>query len=243
MCGRYYIDDETAREIEKIVREVNEKLISEKRNVHPSSKAPVVVGNKDVLAVEEYTWGFRHYNKTSSVIFNARAETAMDKKMFKSSIQQRRLAVPAAGFFEWNANKDKYYFHSEKDKVLWLAGFYQDDRFVILTTAANSSIEDIHPRMPLTLEPAELKQWIFDNTLVEYFLNKVPKQLTFKYMQSNDGIKLLTQRGHCFVTFEVLRPMHTPGMRAHLLGRNTGKSEAYFKIYTYMARFYKSSGV
>lgn len=26
MCGRYYVDDDTAREIEKVVREVDEKL-------------------------------------------------------------------------------------------------------------------------------------------------------------------------------------------------------------------------
>ena len=26
MCGRYYVDDETAREIEKIVRELDKKL-------------------------------------------------------------------------------------------------------------------------------------------------------------------------------------------------------------------------
>ena len=29
MCGRYYVDDETAKEIEKIVRSVNEKLKKE----------------------------------------------------------------------------------------------------------------------------------------------------------------------------------------------------------------------
>ena len=26
MCGRYYVDDETAREIEKLVRQVDEKM-------------------------------------------------------------------------------------------------------------------------------------------------------------------------------------------------------------------------
>ena len=26
MCGRYYVDDDTAREIEKVVREVDKKL-------------------------------------------------------------------------------------------------------------------------------------------------------------------------------------------------------------------------
>ena len=26
MCGRYYVDDETAREIEKLIRQVDEKM-------------------------------------------------------------------------------------------------------------------------------------------------------------------------------------------------------------------------
>ena len=37
MCGRYYVDDDTAREIEKVVREVDEKLRRERRgDIYPS---------------------------------------------------------------------------------------------------------------------------------------------------------------------------------------------------------------
>jgi hypothetical protein len=49
------------------------------------------------------------------------------------------------------------------------------------------------------------------------YASNVPKHLNFKYTRSKDGLKLLMQRGHCFFTFEVLRPMHSPGMCAHLL--------------------------
>ena len=33
MCGRYYVDDETAREIEKLIRQVDEK-IQKAENIH-----------------------------------------------------------------------------------------------------------------------------------------------------------------------------------------------------------------
>ena len=44
MCGRYYVDDETAKEIEKIVRSVDEKLKKEAeqgiklqaKDIHPA---------------------------------------------------------------------------------------------------------------------------------------------------------------------------------------------------------------
>ena len=45
MCGRYYIDDDTIREMEKLVRQIDKKLLEEKsRDVFPSQSAPVVTG-------------------------------------------------------------------------------------------------------------------------------------------------------------------------------------------------------
>ena len=36
MCGRYYIDDDTIREMEKLVRQIDKKLLEEKsRDVFP----------------------------------------------------------------------------------------------------------------------------------------------------------------------------------------------------------------
>lgn len=50
MCGRYYVDDDTAREIEKVVREVDEKLRRERRgDIYPSQSATVITGRKSFL--------------------------------------------------------------------------------------------------------------------------------------------------------------------------------------------------
>jgi len=54
--------------------------------------------------------------------------------------------------------------------MLYMAGLYDsfkvdDDLkkcFVILTTEANSSISDIHTRMPVILYENELEDWFFD---------------------------------------------------------------------------------
>lgn len=43
------------------------------------------------------------YHKTT--VINARAETALEKRMFRDSVASRRLAVPAARFYEWDREK------------------------------------------------------------------------------------------------------------------------------------------
>jgi len=186
MCGRYYVSDETAREIEKLVRQVNEKMLKEKMgqpiDVYPSTKAPVIIGGRDdneeeTLLMDEYTWGFQHFDNSKKVIFNARAESVLDKRMFRESTLKRRLIVPASGFYEWNTNKDRYFFKSKDDKIMLFAGIYTGDRFVILTTDANDSVKDVHNRMPLILKPREIDDWIFDDKAVTDILRKTPEQL------------------------------------------------------------------
>lgn len=43
MCGRYYVDDDTAKEIEKFVRDLDKKLVAAgKKDVYPSSMTAVL---------------------------------------------------------------------------------------------------------------------------------------------------------------------------------------------------------
>ena len=59
-----------------------------------------------------------------------------------------------------------------------MAGFcrrYEDgEHFVILTTAANASMEPVHDRMPLILERQEIAEWMFSDAKTESFLYKTP---------------------------------------------------------------------
>lgn len=72
-------------------------------------------------------WGFPGWSGPR-VIFNARAETALDKAMFRKALVQWRVAVPVSGFYEWKAvegqkKKDKYLFTLPEGGVLYLAAF------------------------------------------------------------------------------------------------------------------------
>ena len=186
MCGRYYVDDDTAREIEKLIRQVDEKMRKAENihlrsgDIHPSEVAPVIAADHNDLCCKWQRWGFLGFSG-KQLIFNARSESALEKKMFKESVKQRRVVVPATWFYEWNKNKEKNIFYREDQLVLYMAGFYKryqdEDRFVILTTAANESMKPVHDRMPLLLDREEIKEWLFEDSLTENFLQKTPALL------------------------------------------------------------------
>lgn len=186
MCGRYYVDDDTAKEIEKLIRQVDEKM-RKAENIHlqtgdicPSEVAPVIAADHDALCCKWQRWGFPGFN-SKQLIFNARSESALEKKMFKESVEHRRVVVPATWFYEWNKNKEKNIFYREDQPVLYMAGLYNryqdEDRFVILTTAANESMKPVHDRMPLLLNRDEIEKWLFEDDLTEALLQETPAML------------------------------------------------------------------
>lgn len=186
MCGRYYVDDETAEEIEKVIRLVDAKVhnradltMLQADDIHPADLVPVIAGRKHEIQLEKIRWGIP---KDDKLIINARTETVLEKKMFADSVEHRRIAIPAAGFYEWNAKKEKYTFRKKDKSLMWFAGFYNleqnEDCFVILTTAANASMQPVHDRMPLILDNNEIIPWILgDLHSYDNILKKVPEQL------------------------------------------------------------------
>lgn len=186
MCGRYYVDHQTAGEIEKLVRQLNEKMKNKAaadclkltaKDIHPTEAAPVLAASNHVLSCQWQHWGFPGFQK-KQVIFNARCESVMEKPTFRESILHRRVVIPGAWFYEWNRKKEKNIFYRKEQPVLFMAGCcktYEDgDHFVILTTAANASMQPVHDRMPLLLEREEVADWILDSSKMEQLLYKTP---------------------------------------------------------------------
>jgi putative SOS response-associated peptidase YedK len=183
MCGRYYVDDETSREIRKILEQIDAKYVGSKRKsgeIFPTDQAPILAAYNKEIEPELSTWGFPNFNN-KGVLINARAETAIEKRTFRESILSRRCVIPSTGFFEWNSNKKKYLFKRKDEEILYMAGIYsffkEEYRFVILTTAANESMEEIHDRMPVVLKGDEVEKWILDNNSTSRILHQVPPLL------------------------------------------------------------------
>jgi len=160
--------------------------------VFPTNIAPVMarggnnvgegLANASVLGCK---WGFPHW-KGAGVIINARAETAVEKKMFRKPLFERRCVVPSSGFYEWDhasgkKKKDKYLLRIPGERALFMAGMIDSFKdadgseysaFVILTTAANASVAPIHDRMPVILAPEERSLWLGDDAFMEHALHR-----------------------------------------------------------------------
>ena len=186
MCGRYYVDEETAREIQKVLRYVDERFRQQSMqnveriaatDIHPTKQAPVLAGRGGSVYCGWQRWGFPGFGGRQ-VIFNARCESVMEKPLFRDSVRHSRIVVPAAWFYEWNLRKEKNTFYRKDSPALFMAGCcreYEDGvHFVILTTRANASMKPVHDRMPLILEPGEIVPWIFNEGRVEDILHKTP---------------------------------------------------------------------
>lgn len=174
MCGRYQVStEEEIIEVREIINEVNEKykdkpLLASMTTgeIFPTNTAPILVAGESKPQAALMKWGFTRWDN-KGVIINARAETAMEKKSFHASLLNRRCVIPTTGFYEWlkrEGGKTKYLFRLSETKMLYLAGLYEQsplgDPYVIMTTAANSTISSYHDRMPLILDKRSVEDWL-----------------------------------------------------------------------------------
>ena len=180
MCGRYYVDDWTEKEVRRLAERIDAGFSVAVSDVRPSEPAAVLYGQDSALCAGNMRWGFPS-NRSKQLLINARAESALQKPMFSGSIQKRRCVIPAAGFYEWDPEKNKVRFIREGEPVIWLAGFYDlfgaDQRCIILTTCANESMLPVHDRMPLILSEGDIRKWIFETDSLAHFLKGGSPQL------------------------------------------------------------------
>ncbi len=194
MCRRYLLSEEDAAEIWATVRALNrddgEDCAPPKTGeIAPTDVAPVAILQNEGLAVLPMRWGFPHWQKGGPIV-NARAETALDKAMFRDSLLGRRAAIPASGFFEWRHEggkvKEKYLFRLPGAKKMYFAGFYNyfdgpgtraERRYMVLTTAANQSVEPYHDRMPVLLCAGEEADWVGDSAFWREAARRIPPML------------------------------------------------------------------
>lgn len=186
MCGRYSLAPEESLEIAKIVQQVQDKI--KVGEIFPTNAVPVLMEAGEELAPEVMSWGFPRFQGKSGSIINARSETVLDRPMFRKSMLERRCVIPTTGFYEWGpgagGKKRKYRFNLPGERALYLAGLWNEfageRKCVILTTAANASMEGIHDRMPVILRREEAGPWAKEITSATEILHRVPPLLEYR---------------------------------------------------------------
>jgi putative SOS response-associated peptidase YedK len=184
VCGRYVLfSDAEQQDIRDIIDEVQRKTNGgiKTGEIFPTDKAPVLIQQQGVIMPEALKWGFPGF-KSKGVIINARSETVQEKPMFRKSLFTKRCVIPSTGFYEWShdGKKQKYLFNLPESEALYMAGLYNEfdgeTRFVILTTDANSSMAEIHNRMPIVLDRERMNHWLLDiQTAIDILVATPPR--------------------------------------------------------------------
>lgn len=176
MCGRMTL---TRRDFSAVAEELAAELDDSvtvlyrpRFNVAPTDPHLVCVSHDDRRRLMFALWGVE--GPGGRPLINARAETAATRPTFRDAFARRRCLVPADGFYEWKTTPEgrvPIWFHDPRGKLLLLAGLYEDDvpagdgtsfvrRFVVLTTAPNRIVREVHDRMPAVLTPEEAQAWL-----------------------------------------------------------------------------------
>ena len=133
-------------------------------NLAPSQQALVISRNGLQNEAMMAQWGMPPASAKHSFLINARSETVQDKPTFREAFHHRRCLVVASGWYEWSALKTPWHIQLYDGGVMAFGGLLygqaDQQRFVILTTAADAGLADIHHRAPLTLAPEDYDVWM-----------------------------------------------------------------------------------
>ncbi|EAV3218519.1 SOS response-associated peptidase [Salmonella enterica subsp. enterica serovar Pomona] len=176
MCGRFaqaqtreeylaYLADEAERDIAYDPEPIG------RYNVAPGTKVLLLSERDEKLHLDPVLWGYAPGWWDKATLINARVETAPSSRMFKPLWQHGRAIVFADGWFEWKKEGDKkqpYFIHRKDGKPIFMAAIGStpfergDDAegFLIVTSAADKGLVDIHDRRPLVLSPGTARKWM-----------------------------------------------------------------------------------
>jgi len=178
MCGRYLITT-PVEGINALFGTTAVVNLPARYNLAPTQEAPVVRrrgdGSRELVMLR---WGlvpsWADDPAVGSRMINARGESVAEKPAFRGAFRARRCLVAANGFYEWRSEgrrKQPYLVRLRGGGLFAIAGLWESWRpkgstgevletYTIVTTDASPKIRDIHPRMPVMLEPEQCGTWL-----------------------------------------------------------------------------------
>jgi len=173
MCGRFTIVP-TVSFYERFGLPPGPEL-TPRYNVAPGQEVPVIVRG-DRNRVVPMTWGLVPVSGRGpgarKPVINARAETLLERPVFRDAVRKNRCLVPASGFYEWKregTRKIPLYIRLTGVPLFAFAGLYsapedasgrEHGTFTIVTTEPNRLVAGLHDRMPAILPRGKEETWI-----------------------------------------------------------------------------------
>lgn len=179
MCGRYGRFSRKER-IEAVLGQSIDGAgeLEARYNVCPGLPDWVIrqPGPEASLRFEQFHWGllpsWAKNPKASRRPINARAETVVEKPMFRELLLERRCVVPIDGYYEWrttSSGKVPFWFHLASGEPFFLAGLWDcwhEGRpdalasYILMTTRPNELAAKVHDRMPVMLHARDVALWL-----------------------------------------------------------------------------------
>ena len=162
MCGRFYIEEDTAEDLQRIIDALNRRYngnspAKTKGEIRPTEIIPVVA-NSPSMAISAFAMKWGYTMPDGKPMFNARSETAATKPMFADGMKQRRCIIPATLYFEWDKHGTQMIKHAifpTGSDLIYMAGIYRVEEkraaCSILTRKPADCIAHIHDRTPMNL--------------------------------------------------------------------------------------------
>jgi putative SOS response-associated peptidase YedK len=175
MCGRFTLTADPPALHTEFGIEVPADL-QPRYNIAPTQPVLGIVAGNSGWKAGMLEWGLIPFwsrdRGGASRRINARAESLLQKPMFRDSFAQRRCLIVADGFFEWvkeGKHKQPVLIKREDGRPFAFAGLW--DRWfeepgkpvytcTIVTTAASPLLRPVHDRMPVILGPRERDVWL-----------------------------------------------------------------------------------
>ena len=173
MCGRFaiYSSVQSIIDYAKALSEIDS--FEPNYNAAPEQNIPIILKENGRKILKLFRWGLIPFwakkGKIGYKLINAKAETIAEKPSFKYAFQKRRCLIPANGFYEWDKDKQPFYFHLKEQNLFSFAGIWDkwkspEGREVytccIITTTPNKQVQKIHNRMPVILEEEDEQKWL-----------------------------------------------------------------------------------
>jgi putative SOS response-associated peptidase YedK len=175
MCGRFVITSPPAA-LREIFGYIEQPNFPPRYNIAPTQPVPVVIVDNGTRHFRLMRWGLLPAwvkdPRKFSLLFNARAETVLEKPAFKNAMRRRRCLIPADGYYEWqNSERRKrpHFIHRRDGRPIGLAGLAETwigpngeelDTVAIVTAPASADLAVLHHRVPVTIAPADFDRWL-----------------------------------------------------------------------------------
>jgi putative SOS response-associated peptidase YedK len=151
------------------------------RPARPPAQGSAEGGGEPERLLMSFRWGLIPWwskdAKSGNRLFNARGETVATRASFREAFRERRIIVPADGFYEWHKTetgaKQPHYFNRADEQPLAFAGLAERWRdksagpdaplirtCTVITTSAGPDMAGIHDRMPVILDPGVFDMWL-----------------------------------------------------------------------------------